>query len=141
MTHEQFLLLAQILNIMPSAELEEQVRTPNQARSAEAHRMLTLHHRIKEAYVIHRPTAFRVVVSHDDLDRFPGALDLKPDMHVQLVSYTSERYITVRITQAPATPKAYFRGVVSEQNISYTVFEQGDSVYFSEDQVHAVLNK
>ena len=86
-------------------------------------------------------TSSDVTVSHDDLDRFPGALDLKQGMRVQLVSYTSERYISVRITQVPASPKAYFRGVVSEQNIGYSVFEVGDSVYFSEDQVHAVLKQ
>ncbi|USY26964.1 hypothetical protein NIZ92_07950 [Alcaligenes sp. 1735tsa3] len=141
MTHEQFLLLTQILNLTPNPELEQEVRHPGAQISTQAQQILTLHLQLKGAYVIHRPTAFRVVVSHDDLDRFPGALDLKQGMHVQLVSYTSERYISVRITQLPATPKAYFRGVVSEQNISYHVFEVGDSVSFSEDQVHAILNK
>lgn len=141
MTQEQFLLLAQILHLSPSPELEQEARHPNGPLSPQAQEILALHRRLKEAYVIHRPTAFRVVVSHDDLDRFPGALDLKQGMRVQLVSYTSERYISVRITQVPASPKAYFRGVVSEQNIGYSVFEVGDSVYFSEDQVHAVLKQ
>lgn len=141
MTQEQFLLLAQVLNVHPSPELEQETRKPGKRISAEAQRILDLHHQLKGAYVIHRPTAFRVVVSHDDLDRFPGALELQEDMRVQLVSYTSERYISVRITELPPTPKAYFRGVVTEQNMGYKVFEVGDSVYFSEDQVHAVLTQ
>lgn len=141
MTQEQFLLLTQVLNVHPSLELEQETRNPGKRISAEAQRILHLHHQLKGAYVIHRPTAFRVVVSHDDLDRFPGALKLQEDMRVQLVSYTSERYISVRITELPATPKAYFRGVVTEQNMGYKAFEVGDSVYFSEDQVHAVLKQ
>ncbi|MGO1253319.1 MAG: hypothetical protein ACTMIU_08270 [Alcaligenes aquatilis] len=139
MTQEQFLLLAQILHLSPSPELEHETQRPDGPLIPEAQQILALHHQLKQAYVIHRPTAFRVVVSHDDLDRFPGALDLKQGMRVQLVSYISERYINVRITEVPSTPKAYFRGMVTEQNTGYTLFEVGDSVYFSEDQVHAVL--
>ena len=139
MTEDQFLLLAQLLQLSPSPELEQEVRHTQMPNSPAARVILALHHRIKEAYVIHRPTAFRVVVSHDDLDRFPGALHLKPDMQVQLVSYTSERYISVRVTQLPQSPKGYVRGVITEQLVANSVFQVGDSVYFSEDQVHALL--
>jgi len=142
MTHEQFLLLAQILNLTPNPELEQEVRHPGAQISTQVQQILTLHLRLKEAYVIHRPTAFRVVVSHDDLDRFPGALDLKQGMHVQLVSYTSERYISVRITQLPATPQGVFQGRRQRAEHQLPRFlRSGTACIFSEDQVHAILNK
>ena len=127
------------MHLSPGPQPEHKIQYPDGPFSPEAQQILALHHQLKQAYTIDQPTAFRVVVSHDDLDRFPGALDLKQGMRVQLVSYISERYINVRITEVPSTPKAYFRGMVTEQNTDYTLFEVGDSVYFSEDQVHAVL--
>lgn len=94
-----------------------------------------LHLRIKRAYVKHGPTSFRIMVSHHDLDRFPGALDLKIGDTVNLVSFTTERYVPVEIIETPRTSVGYYRGVITQQLATHSKFEVGDSVYFSEDQV------
>lgn len=123
MTEEQRNLLNSLLK---ADKLEQEI--PESA-------LEELHQRIKRAYVIHRPESFRVMVSHDDYDRFPGSLKLNLGDTVNLVSFTTERYVPVEVIELPKTSIGYYRGVITQQLAINSKFEVGDSVYFSEDQV------
>lgn len=134
-------LLAQLLQIELSPQLEQEllgsVSTPH---SPDAQRILSLHKSLKEHYVKHRPTAFRVVLGHHDYDRYPGALALQVNDEVQLIALTTEKYIPARIKELPEqTGGVYYRGVITQQLVANSIFQEGDSVFFTEDQVNKVL--
>lgn len=137
MSPAQLNLLAGLLQIELNAELEAELLDATQPpRSATALRLLELHKHIKEHYVQHRPTAFRVVVGHHNHDRFPGALQLKTGDLVQLITFTTEKYVPVKIKELPEqTGGIYYRGVITQQLVSQSIFQEGDSVFFTEDQV------
>jgi len=141
MSPSQLVLLAQLLQIELSPQLEHELLEANRPPySIDAQRILTLHKSIKEQYVKHRPTAFRVVVGHHDYDRYPGALALEVDDEVQLIALTTEKYIPARIKELPEqTGGVYYRGVITQQLVANSIFQEGDSVFFTEDQVNKVL--
>lgn len=130
---EQLALLADILGLEANTDLLNEVNA--KADSAAAQAMLALHLRIKRSYVVHRPSAFRVEVSHTDFHRFPGALTLQIGDEIRLVSFTTEKYIPVQVIALPTTASGYYRGVITRQLAPGSQFETGESVYFSEDQV------
>ncbi|MCB5362954.1 hypothetical protein H0484_04180 [Pusillimonas sp. CC-YST705] len=124
MTDEQHTLLTEILKLSGDKDATSESLLQD------------WHLRIKQAYVKHRPTEFRITVGHRDIDRFER-LPLKVGDEIRLVSFTTERYIPVKITELPSTRFGYYRGVITNQLVKDSRFESGDSVYFSEDQVVA----
>lgn len=142
MNQAQLALLCQLLKIDLDTDLaHELLSNKNAAQSAQAKALIDWHKKIKEHYVAHRPTLFKVMVGHHDMDRFPGALDLQIGDYVQLVALTTERYIPVQIKELPKAGSVYYRGTITKQLVQNSLFEEGDSVYFSEDQVNTTLIK
>ena|SRR5690554_6715796 len=90
---------------------------------------------IRGAYVLHGPMEFRITVGHRDTHRAPGTLILAVGDIVRLVAQSTEHWIPVRVTDLPATPADYYRGVITEQIVRTSRFQVGNGVRFSEDQV------
>src|SRR5690606_13836005 len=91
--------------------------------------------RIRQAYVVHGPTEFRVMVGHHSHGRLPGVLKLQVGQIVRLVAHSTERWIPVRITALPENRHDYYRGTIVEQLARYSKFQAGNGAMFSEDQV------
>ena len=96
-----------------------------------------LDRQIRQAYVVHTPSEFRVLVGHHDTHRMPGALRIAIGDVVRLVGHTTERWIPVRVTALPATPRDYYQGVIEAQLVPNSKFQAGNGVRFGEDQVMA----
>lgn len=138
MDKAQLEFLCQLTDTVYSPELHHEITHSAPASySDKAQRIFALHKAIKSLYVKHRPTAFKVMVGHHDYDRYPGALNLKVGDLVQLVSYSTEKYIPIKITALPRQAPGYYQGTITHQLVKNSVFEEGDCVYFSEDQVCA----
>jgi len=90
---------------------------------------------IRGAYVLHGPNDFRIVVDHRDEHRGPGVVKLTVGDVVRLVAQSTEHWIPVRVTRLPATPTGYHAGVIIQQLVAASVYQVGNSVQFSEDQV------
>lgn len=138
MNHEQLILLMEILQISLPETIQEKILANKplpKTYEQEASAIYALNLKIRYLYVKHRPRAFRVNVSHDDYDRFPGSLMLALDDEIRLISLMSERYIPVRITQIPKNDEVYYEGVITQQLGDQSIFEVGDRVRFTEDQV------
>jgi len=91
--------------------------------------------RIRQAYVVHGPTEFRVMVGHHSHGRLPGVLKLQVGQIVRLVAHSTERWLPVRITALPENRHDYYRGTIVEQLARYSKFQAGNGAMFSEDQV------
>lgn len=138
MNNEQLALLMEILQLSLPTAVQEKIlhnKPPPEMFQQEVASIHALNLKIRYAYVKHRPRAFRVNVSHDDFDRFPGSLALAIDDEVRLISLMSERYIPVRITEVPEIDEVYYEGVITKQLDAQSIFEVGDRVRFTEDQV------
>lgn len=59
------------------------------------------------------------------------------DDAVRLVGHTTERWIPVRVTAVPETPRDYYQGVIEAQLVPNSKFQAGNGVRFGEDQVMA----
>lgn len=92
---------------------------------------------IRQAYVVHTPSEFRVLVGHHDTHRMPGSLAIAVGDVVRLVGHTTERWIPVRVTAVPKTPREYYQGVIEAQLVPNSKFQAGNGVRFGEDQVMA----
>lgn len=108
---------------------------PPQALQQAVARMRHADAAVRQAYVVHGPTEFRITVGHRDTHRWPGSLQLAIRQEVRLVAHTTERWIPVRITALPAFPQDYYRGVITAQLVANSKFQTGNAVQFSEDQV------
>lgn len=90
---------------------------------------------IRGAYVLHGPMEFRITVGHHDFHRTAGSININIGDIVRLVAQSTERWIPVRVTSLPATPQDYYGGVISEQLVKGSLYQVGNGVRFSEDQV------
>lgn len=141
MTQTQFDLLARLL-LIPETEhaalyrsliLNSDPETPEQEKTIQA--IKALDQSIRSAYVTHTPSEFRVMVGHHDTHRKPGSLKLRVGDSVRLVAHSTERWIPVKITATPATPKEYYKGIITEQLVTGSKYQVGNGVLFGEDQV------
>lgn len=138
MNQEQLALLVEILQLSLPQTIQEKILHNEPTTKAYQQEVTAIHQlnlKIRYLYVKHRPRAFRVNVSHDDFDRFPGSLVLALNDEIRLISLMSERYIPVRITQTPEIDGVYYEGVITQQLDAQSIFEEGDRVRFTEDQV------
>lgn len=144
MNSEQLALLMEILQLSLPQAVQENIllsQPPPSTYQKEVDAINALNLKIRYTYVQHRPRSFRVNVSHDDYDRFPGALLLEVNDEVRLISLMSERYIPVRITQTPNNDGVYYEGVITRKLDTQSIFEVGDRVRFTEDQVSITETK
>lgn len=138
MDKAQLEFLCQLTDTVYSPELHHEITYSSPSTySDQVRRILDLHKAIKSKYVKHRPAAFRVMVGHHDYNRYPGSLNLKVGDLVQLVAHSTEKYIPIEIVYVPNRSNEYYRGIITHQLVKNSVFEEGDSVFFSEDQVCA----
>ena len=90
---------------------------------------------IRSAYVVHGPMEFRITVGHRDTHRAPGTLALNMGDVVQLVAHSTEGCIPVRVTDLPKSSADYYSGVITAQPVKASLYQVGNGVKFSEDQV------
>lgn len=140
MTEQQFIALADLLGLpAPDRDAVHAVifhgREPTTAAAAIAGRLRQADATIRGAYVVHGPMEFRITVGHRDTHRSPGAVSLKVGDTVRLVAQSTEHWISIRVTALPTTPVDYFSGVIIHQIVKASLYQVGNGVKFSEDQV------
>ncbi|MCQ9616368.1 alpha/beta hydrolase [Paenalcaligenes niemegkensis] len=146
MTPEQFTLIAKLVQLPESLEsecaaqlIDKQSPVLNQPASDELtlwlHKLHELDQALRYAYISHRPSEFRITVGHRDTHRMPGAIKLKVGQTVRLVAHSTERWIPVRIVTLASRPTDYHQGIITEQLVKRSIFQVGNRVLFSDDQV------
>ena len=144
LTAEQFTLLARLIAL--PAELFDDcaqavLHHPTPATSYDPalqfwiDKLYKLDQELRYHYVMHRPSEFRITVSHHDTHRMPGALRLTVGQVVRLVAHSTERWIPVRVVALARTPKDYHEGIIIKQLVHNSSFQVGNRVLFSDDQV------
>lgn len=140
MTEQQFLVLSDLLGLAdPDRNAAHSIVFEGTKGSAVAtniaERLRQADSAVRGAYVVHGPMEFRITVGHRDTHRTPGAIPMRVGDMVRLIAQSTERWIPVRVTALPDSPTDYFSGVITEQLVKTSLYQAGNGVQFSEDQV------